>query len=408
MRRTHDEAEVRAGTGRRGWTLVGLLGLAALLQPGGCDKSGPPTTDDPASRLDAVLADVWPQVLEPALGRAQDRAQALVEAAEAWADAERADGDVDAARQAAQDAWFELMDVWQELEVMQVGPAGSTAASVIGGEDLRDAIYSWPTLNRCRVDQETVEAQWDAPDFFETHLVNTYGLDALENVLFATPGENACPPQVDINKEGTWAALGVDGAQQNRADFAVALAGGVLDTLETLEARWTGGFAETLAKASDPYEGAQQALNALFHALFYLETRTKDRKLGGPLGRWDCGLPSCLGEVETQLAGGSNLWIASNLRGFDALFHGGDGSGMDDLLRDLGQGALADDVAARVDVALEAAAALERPIDEAVLEEDPAATALYDAIKGVTDLLKGDVATVLALQIPSEAAGDND
>lgn len=394
--------------GRRGWAVVGLLGLAALLQPGGC-AADPEPPGPVASHLQDALAGVWPAVLEPALDRARDRADALVQATVAWAEAEREDDDgTDAAREAAQRAWFDLMTVWQELEVMQIGPAGSTAASVAGGADLRDAIYSWPSVNRCRVDQETVAAEWDAPDFFTTHLVNTYGLDALENLLFAEPGVNACPGQVDINSSGAWDALGLDGVQQNRADYAVALARGVLDTLDDLVGRWEGGFADALATPSAPYGSAQEALNAVFDALFYLETRTKDRKLGGPLGRWDCGLANCLGEVETRLAGGSNVWVASNLEGFRALFTGGDGPGMDDVLRAAGQGALADTVLERLGAALAAAEALELPIDEAIAAEDPAVGALHDALKGVTDLLKGDVATILGMQIPSEAAGDND
>lgn len=393
--------------GRRGWFVVAVLGLAAGLQPGGCQK---PTTDpdDLARTADEVLAAVWPHVLSPALERAVFRAEALVELAEAWSEAEQGGDDPEPARLAAQEGWSALMEVWQELEVMQIGPAGSTASQTVGGEDLRDAIYSWPTVNRCRVDQETVEAEWDAPDFFDRHLVNTMGLDALEQLLFAPPGENACPGQVDINAQGTWAALGTDGVQQNRADFAVALARGVLDTLETIGTRWSSGFAEALASSGPPYANQQQALNAIYDGLFYLETRTKDRKLGGPLGRWDCGLSSCLGEVETTVAGGSHLWIAANLRGFEALFVGGDGTGLDDLLHDLGRGALADELLKRLDAAHVAAGALEQPVDEGILDGDPAVGALHDAIKGVTDLLKGDVALYLGLQIPSEAAGDND
>ena len=37
-----------------------------------------------------------------------------------------------------------------------------------------------------------------------------------------------------------------------------------------------------------------------------------------------------------------------------------------------------------------------------------AVTALLESIRGITDLLRGDVATVLLLQLPAEAAGDND
>ena len=55
--------------------------------------------------------------------------------------------------QVAQDAWRDANAVWQRLEVMQVGPAG-TAGRRVGGEDLRDVIYSFPMSNPCRIDQE--------------------------------------------------------------------------------------------------------------------------------------------------------------------------------------------------------------------------------------------------------------
>ena len=47
-------------------------------------------------------------------------------------------------------------------------------------------------------------------------------------------------------------------------------------------------------------------------------------------------------------------------------------------------------------------------MNEAILAERGKIEALYEAVKAVTDLLKGDLAVVLSLVIPSEAAGDND
>ena len=47
-------------------------------------------------------------------------------------------------------------------------------------------------------------------------------------------------------------------------------------------------------------------------------------------------------------------------------------------------------------------------LEDLVVEDPEAVGTLYAAIKAITDDLKGDLATVLALEIPSEAAGDND
>jgi hypothetical protein len=74
----------------------------------------------------------------------------------------------------------------------------------------------------------------------------------------------------------------------------------------------------------------------------------------------------------------------------------------------LGEEALADALLAALDRATLAAEALPGDLPTA-MEADPAAVvALEAAVKEATDLLKGDVATVLRLQLPAEAAGDND
>ena len=79
---------------------------------------------------------------------------------------------------AAQDAWQAAMGVWQRLEVMQIGPA-APASSAIAGGNMRDEIYSWPTVDTCSVDRRLVAEDYENPDFFVTQLVMAYGLDAL-------------------------------------------------------------------------------------------------------------------------------------------------------------------------------------------------------------------------------------
>jgi uncharacterized protein len=388
------------------WAVVGALAAAVVLQPLACRTPEGEGTGPAGDALIALLADAGPEVVVPTLDRALVASEALVESAEAWAAAEASGGDVAASREAAQEAWRGAVAVWQEAEVLQLGP-GASSVTAAGGADLRDEVYSWPTVNPCRVDQETVYGGWSEAAFFEQSLVNVYGLDALETLLFAAPGVNACPGQVDINADGSWDAFGEAGVQLRRAEYAVIAATGVRDTIADLRGRWDD-WALVLGAADAPYESPEDALNAVFDALFYLELYTKDRKLARPLGLKDCVGTACVGEVETPLAGGSNEWIAANLRGFRALYTGAGGAGMDDLLRSLGEDDLADAMAAALDEADAAAAALEVPIDEAALGDPAPAVALHDAVKGVTDLLKGDLATVLVLQVPAEAAGDND
>jgi len=240
------------------------------------------------------------------------------------------------------------------------------------------------------------------------------GLDALETLLFSDDAANACPPQVDINATGQFEALGPDGVRQARAEYATVVVYKALEDVAVLREEWApegGDFASALAASGEdgsPYGSADDGLNAVFDALFYLETQTKDAKLGAPLGLVDCGYGSCAEMVETPMAGHSNRWVVENIAGFQALYTGGDGQGMDDLLVALGH----EDVHLAMLDALErsalAASGLTIPINEAAAAQTPEAVALHESLSDVSDLLKTDVSTLLFLRIPDEAAGDND
>jgi predicted lipoprotein len=395
------------------WGLLAGLAALALLKTA-CDGGEGPKDETPVGdALVALLAAVGPEVVRPAIDRAAVAADTLQVATAAWRDAEAAGVGADEAQVAAQDAWWAMMAAWQEVEVLQLGPAASSLTAV-GGADLRDDVYSWPTVNRCRVDQETVDDDWADPTFFETSLVNVYGLAALEVLLYSPAGENACAATVGINTDGSWDALGVDGVQAQRAAYAAVLAAHTAQVVDAAVTHWDpaqGDFGAQLTGAGEGasvYESREEALNAVFDALFYVETGTKDRKIGYAVGAGECATTSCIADIESPIAGGSHAWVAVNLRGFRTLYMGGSGAGMDDLLVSLGEDELAAALVAALDTADAAALAVTVPFDVAAVEDPAALDALYAAVKGVTDLLKGDIATVLAMQIPAEAAGDND
>ena len=94
--------------------------------------------------------------------------------------------------------------------------------------------------------------------------------------------------------------------------------------------------------------------------------------------------------------------------GFRSLFTGGEGAGMDDLLIELGHGDLTEAILQATDGVEAALPAVDLPIDEALSSDLDDLEALHSAVGGVTDLLKNDLTTVLSLEIPAEAAGDND
>jgi predicted lipoprotein len=252
-------------------------------------------------------------------------------------------------------------------------------------------VYSWPSVNPCRVDQETVEANWDQAEFFTANLVNSYGLDALEQLLFG-PEADQCVSQVGIDSD--WANLGTEGVATNRAAFAQAVSAGIRSHAE---------LGVDLSYADD-----QEGLNEILRALFYLDKITKDLKLARTAGLKDCGTEICPEEAESQVAGASTDAIHANLEGFRILFTGGEGAGLDDLLVSAGREDLVTDILVQLDEAEAAALSVGSPLDIAVVDDLDAVTTLHAEVKDVTDLLKGELTTVLALQIPIEASGDND
>jgi predicted lipoprotein len=360
--------------GRASWFLLAGMGCA-----GGVIDTG----ELPVSALTIeLLGQVGPGVVLPTLERF---ALALDGLDGALVDLSLVEGVDGVERGAAQAAWSTAMAVWQELELLQIGPAGSSL-SVIAGADLADEIYSWPTASHCRVDQVTADVAYAEPDFFSANLVTAYGLDALEIALFAGP-ETDCPATVPPVSDGAWSALGEGGVASHRAALAARLAEGVRDQAEVLRSAWDeGGFGDELALGiGSPYADASQALEAVFGGLFYLELVTKDLKLAEE------------GEPEHPLSGDAHVAIAANLVGFEALFVGGDGVGFDDLLDDVGHGDLAtqilDDVAAAKLIAT---------------AEAPDRVEIHAAVKKITDAIKVDLVTILSLQLPEEASGDND
>lgn len=407
----------RAGeAGSKG--LLVVLSLGCFLQHVACgdpDGAGNPlgsSTTLEVDTLQALLQGVSAQVVLPALNQFLDDAATLEQATGAWNDALESGQSGVEERATAQDAWWVTMASWQELEVMQIGPAASSLTAA-GGLDLRDELYSWPSVNPCRVDQETVDAEWDSDAFFTERLVNVYGLDALEYLLFNDNSDNDCPGQLDINASGSWDALGESGVWLNRSAYTYAIAKHLGEVGQDLHDRWEpngGDFGAQLSmvEGADTYESSTVALNAVFDGLFYLETRTKDEKLAHPLGLLDCGASDCLEDVESPFSHGSTAWVHANLLGFQKLFTGADGTGMDDLLIEMGHQDLADRMNNNLARAIETSGSLDASLDTLFEQDQALALQFYDEVKAITDDLKGDLSTVLALQIPSEAAGDND
>jgi predicted lipoprotein len=373
---------------------------------GGFDGLGGSPPDVPFTKL-ALLG----QIAECTRAEyaAFDEAAALLrDATQAYAnDASPANGD------AAKNAWVVAMARWQEIEPFRFGPAARSMEP--GGQDLRDQIYSFPLVNRCKVEEQIVQKTYESPGF-PSSLVNGRGLGAIEYLLFYGGTDNACSPFSAINGNGTWAALGDELGPRKRAYAAVA-ANDVVARAGELVGAWDparGNFTKQLIEPGNGsvYPTEQAALNAVSDGLFYIELEVKDQKLGQPLGISNCFTPTCPESVESKWALRSTQHLAANLLGFRRVFEGcyedGAGLGFDDWLRAVGANAIADGMTADLAAARAAIDALDPPLEQALVSDPAKAKVVYDAIKKITDVLKTEFVTALNLELPKSVEGDND
>lgn len=411
-RRTEDPASLRTWLLPLSLAGLGALGWACQDFP---DDGG---TDDGADLArDEVLRSIANNVLVPSTAELATRAATLDATVRAYADAVATDpAAVDEPLAAAQAAWHDTMAQQQVLEVMQLGPA-APSISALGGEDRRDAIYSWPTADSCSVDRALTEERYAADDFFTTELVWSHGLDALEYLLFVHDDAHTCPSQVQL--DGPWAALGPEEIERRRGAYATRLATELAAQAQALATRWSpegDDFGRALAEPGSegsPYVHEVQALDDVFRAVFYLDWITKDDKLGLPLGiATGCPAAPCVDLMEAPWSGDAAASIAANLQGVQLVLEGGPDPdtavGFYDLLTEVGHEELAAELRGDISAAIELAEGFDAPLQQVAATDPARVQALYDAIKDVTDDLKGPLVMALMLTVPAEGAGDND
>ena len=318
----------------------------------------------------------------------------------------------------AQEAWKAAMLRWQRLEVMQVGPAGMPGI-MMGGQGLRDEIYSWPSVNPCGVDQQIFANTFEATDYFKTKLVTFYGLDALEYVLFTESRENACSAAATLNREGQWSQLSDTQRQQRRASYANAVARQLRKDAQSLLSAWEsdeGGFRDGFVfpgTDGSAYGNASEVINQVFAALFYIELKVKDRKLAVPTGlHVDCTQQTCPEFLESHYANISKDMIAANLEGFSAIFFGSseveNAFGFDDYLVAVGAESLAESIRIKLEDAQTQLSEIPGSLREQLLDDPQAVILVHENIKALTNDVKSQMVAALNLDVPQEGAGDND
>ena len=341
-----------------------------------------------------------------------DDANALSAATEAWSSSPADTG----ARAEARKSFNKAMRRWQRLEVMQVGPLALPKSTTVQGEGLRDELYSWPMTSPCEVDRNIASEAFAGPQFINQKLVNAYGLDAAEYLLFVDTDDNACPSPASLNTSGDWSSLNTDDILRRRAAYADVVAQHVAATAADVDRRLNDFRAQIAEAGTDVsgYASATDVLQAYLDAMFYLEFDTKDKKLGVTTGiHEDCIRDTCTDSIELRHASLSISAIADNVEGFELMFNGGstaaDDKGIAGLLTLQGDEQLRDRIRNNISAAKIHLAEHESTDLFTLIENDlDEARALHASVKAITDDLKGDLVMALMLVIPAEGGGDTD
>jgi sterol desaturase/sphingolipid hydroxylase (fatty acid hydroxylase superfamily)/predicted lipoprotein len=332
----------------------------------------------------------------------------LVTTASAYAEAP-----TDERRLAARAAWTAAFDLWQQAEVLRFGPAAESTAP--GGRTLRDRIYAWPNVNRCLIEEQLATQGYDAPAF-DAAPVTVRGLAALEFLLFSSQANNICPPDHAINTSGAWAALDATELARRRANYTRVLARMLALDARALSDAWSGdaGFARQLVGAgrgSTLFETQSLALGAVMDGVSYVDTDTKDRRLGAPLGIVNCDNETCPEALETPYSDRARVSVRNNLRGASRVLLGcaaGNDTGFDDLLESAGAPDLAERLRTLITAAERAVDAISGDGLAQPLSNDRArVTAAHAAIRDLTSFLKMEFAVTLRISA-RRVEGDTD
>lgn len=370
-------------------------------------------TAEPSDGFDRneLLAHLGQRVIAPIYAEAAARAAELPAALGAYCDALDAATDSEAAQRGARSTFTSAMDAWQRAEMVLVGPAA------MDDRTPRNYVYGWPLLAPCELDRD-VASRWADPASYDVtrELVNARSLAAVEYLLYPTSDQHSC-----VAAPPGWEALG-PALPRARCRLAQALAVDVAAQTAALHESWRadgGNYVGALAqagRAGSSLPSAHAAVNLISDAMFYVDRMVKDMKLAEAAGiavnACDVVQAPCLREVELRFSDRATSALRQNLLALREVFTGsvasGHGPGFDDFLIAVGHAELAERMVGSLDAAIARAAELPETFVGALASDYAKVVALHAAVRAFTDDLKSQFLTVLALEIPDDAATDND
>lgn len=397
--------------------LVSACGESTSSQNGPGFGTAATITPDTTFNQTALIENLTDNVITPVFEQFNTVSAAQVQFVNSYCETETSAAEstatgeqVTVTRNSAKDAWRNTMNIWQQAELMQIGPLADNNGL------LRDKIYSWPVVNTCSVDFEVVNFRIGEvngqPYNIANRTASRRGLAALEYLLFNEELNHSCTTSTQPEN---WDNQTDEYRKVARCEFAVEVAQDINNNAQELINLWAGeeGFANTLKAAGT--EGNQfttelEAINHISDALFYLDSETKDDKLATPLGLLinPCGSQVCPEVVESVYANNSIDNIENNLLAFQKLFTGELGLGFLEYLIDVGDEITADTMSSDVEQAIEGVQAYQNTLAATLVNNEEQVVQTHTEIKNITDKLKTDFITSLSLELPVTSAGDND
>lgn len=310
----------------------------------------------------------------------------------------------------AQQAWQDVMNTWQQLEVMQFGPI----------QQQREQFYNWPLNDTCKVDDEVVRALATGYDISSVTPARR-GLSALEHVLFNPDLNQSCPSTNTSTSLADWNTKAAADKRADRCAYAEKVTTDLVNKANTLD--------QSMAsyQLSNNMGSLQAAANLVSDALFYIDKQTKDAKVTDLLpsstsGSFDSNAIEFEFSKTTKEAINSNLTAALKLMegiptqpGLSAyLTAAGQQDVADNMIAGLNSAislnnGIADNYADIIDAdSLSNASACINATVQTAQTDLEKLCAMDDAIRGFTNELKGQFVLTLGFSVPREAEGDND
>lgn len=375
----------RSGARHRLRAVAALLIVPLALLVASCD-SGPGDDDgddfDRAAMLDRFAGDI----ILPSYDALQAAVDGLNTAAEAFA-AEPTAATLAATRAELKSARL----AWQDANLFQFGPAESNT--------LRAALNTYPA------DEQQIESNISSGDYTLGTVENrdAAGFPALGYLLYG----------IGDSDETILAAYTDAGDAANRTTYLLGNVAYVKEAVDATVEAWSsdgGDYVGTFLSSDRAGTDVGSSLGMLINAyVMHYERFIRDGKIGIPAGVRSAGVPRPT-STEAYYGGYSAELATANVRAAQRLFlgNGPDGSagvGLDDNLRAIDAGALADEIDAAFDEAVAALQSLEDPLSEQIETNNDPVLAAFTQLQDVVILLKADMTSVLGISITYQ---DND